>query len=141
MGKDKALTLALEALKWCHGGEPCGTAEAITAIKEALAQPEQEPWATREDFYCELNRRVERMRKEMEIKTVTMRCKEYDIALPIIEAHFGHVFVGQVFKPPQRPWVGLDHDELIERANQEECASVFSKGAIWGAARLREKNA
>ena len=43
--------------------------------------------------------------------------------------------------PPQRPWVGLDHDELIERANQEECASVFSKGAIWGAARLREKNA
>lgn len=42
---------------------------------------------------------------------------------------------------PPRPWVGLDHDELIERANQEECASVFSKGAIWGAARLREKNA
>jgi choline kinase len=43
----------------------------------------------------------------------------------------------QVYK---KPWVGLDHDELIERANQEECASVFSKGAIWGAARLREKN-
>lgn len=42
---------------------------------------------------------------------------------------------------PERPWAGLDHDELIERANQEECASVFSKGAIWGAARLREKNA
>ena len=76
-----------------------------------LPEQEQEPWATREDFYCELNRRVERMRKEMEIKTVTMRCKEYDIALPIIEAHFGHVFVGQVFKPPQRPWVGLTEEE------------------------------
>jgi hypothetical protein len=44
-------------------------------------------------------------------------------------------------QPDERPWVGLDYDELIERANQEECASVFSRGAIWGAARLREKNA
>ena len=35
----EALELALEALEWCHGGEPCGTAEAITAIKAALAQP------------------------------------------------------------------------------------------------------
>ena len=40
----EALKLALEALEWCHGGEPCGTAEAITAIKEALAQT-QEPVA------------------------------------------------------------------------------------------------
>ena len=38
----EALKLALEALEWCHGGEPCGTAEAITAIKAALAQ--QKPW-------------------------------------------------------------------------------------------------
>ena len=41
----QAMKMALEALKWCHGGEPCGTAEAITAIEEALAQPEQEPVA------------------------------------------------------------------------------------------------
>jgi len=34
----EALKLALEALEWCHGGEPCGTGEAITAIKAALAQ-------------------------------------------------------------------------------------------------------
>lgn len=39
----EAMKLALEALKWCHGGEPCGTAEAITALEKALAQPEQEP--------------------------------------------------------------------------------------------------
>ena len=113
MTKDEALKLALEALEYASTGNrrPEIIGPAITDIKEALAQPEQEPWATREDFYCELNRRVERMRKEMEIKTVTMRCKEYDIALPIIEAHFGHVFVGQVFKPPQRPWVGLTEEE------------------------------
>lgn len=33
----EAMKLALEALEWCHGGEPCGTAEAITALREALA--------------------------------------------------------------------------------------------------------
>ena len=100
--------------------------------------PEQEPvaWATREDFYCELNRRVERMRKEMEIKTVTMRCKEYDIALPIIEAHSGHVFVGQVFKPPQRPWVGLtDREKMMCRSYDIDEAIANTE------AKLKEKNA
>ena len=31
------LQLVLNALKWCHGGEPCGTAEAIAVIEKALA--------------------------------------------------------------------------------------------------------
>jgi len=44
MTKDE-LKLVLEALKWCHGGEPCGTAEAIAVVEKALAQPEQEPVA------------------------------------------------------------------------------------------------
>ena len=39
------LKMVLEALKWCHGGEPCGTAEAIAVVEKALAQPEQEPVA------------------------------------------------------------------------------------------------
>ena len=34
----EAMKLALEALEWCHGGEPCGTAEAITALREALEE-------------------------------------------------------------------------------------------------------
>lgn len=37
MTKDE-LKLVLEALKWCHGGEPCGTAEAIAVVEKALAQ-------------------------------------------------------------------------------------------------------
>ena len=47
MTKDEALKLALEALQWNWGGEPLPTLElqAINAIKEALAQPEQEPVA------------------------------------------------------------------------------------------------
>jgi len=41
--KQDDLKLVLDALKWCHGGEPCGTAQAITVVEKALAQPEQEP--------------------------------------------------------------------------------------------------
>lgn len=32
------LKLVLDALKFCHGGEPCGTAEAIAVVEKALAQ-------------------------------------------------------------------------------------------------------
>ena len=32
------LNLVLDALKFCHGGEPCGTAEAIAVVEKALTQ-------------------------------------------------------------------------------------------------------
>ena len=35
------LNLVLDALNFCHGGEPCGTAEAIAVVEKALTQPEQ----------------------------------------------------------------------------------------------------
>jgi len=43
--KQDDLKLVLDALKWCHGGEPCGTAQAIAVVEKALAQPKQEPVA------------------------------------------------------------------------------------------------
>ena len=36
--KQDDLNLVLDALKFCHGGEPCGTAEAIAVVEKALAQ-------------------------------------------------------------------------------------------------------
>ena len=110
-----------EVLKYLQAGaivpvDMKTTTLLVNALREALAQPAQESaaWATKEDFYRELDRRVERMRKEMEIKTVTMRCKDYDVALPIIDTAFGHVLVGQVSTPPQRTWVGLTAQEAAE---------------------------
>ena len=43
MTKDEALKLALEAFDSMIGRKPERVEQAITAIKEALAQPEQEP--------------------------------------------------------------------------------------------------
>jgi hypothetical protein len=76
-----------------------------TILRQAIEQAQkQEPvaWATREDFYRELDRTVNRMRQQMEIKGVVMRCADYDVALPIIDIREGHVLVGQVTSPPQR---------------------------------------
>jgi hypothetical protein len=116
--------------------------ETITALKEALAQPEQEPvaWATREDFYRELDRLVNRMRQQMEIKSVIMRCKDYDVALPIIYTDFGRVLVGQVSIPPQRTWVGLTDEEHI--ALHDKFVDTDCYGLLIDAteAKLKEKN-
>ena len=46
----EALKLALEALQNPWKAGPDGVADAITAIKEALAQPEQEPVAWIDEF-------------------------------------------------------------------------------------------
>ena len=108
-------------------------------LRAALAQPEQEPWATREDFYLELDRRVERIREEMEIKTVSMRCKDYDIALQIIDMHFGHVIVGQVSTTPKRPWVGLTDEEYQEVLIEHDGGGLILFYHLIEA-RLREKN-
>ena len=91
MIKDEALKLALEALEeaWYHVGtfQPTEKAidlydEARTAIKEALAQPEQEPVAW-EQFYP-------------------------DIGKPQIAIN--PEIVGYV--APQRTWVGLTDEEI-----------------------------
>ena len=106
------------------------------------AQPAQEPvaWLTREDFYRELDRRVERMRKEMEIKTVTMRCKKYDLALNIVDMYGGHIVVGQVSFPPQRPWVGLTKEDMPAGENPMFDYEYFIKGMVFAATILKEKN-
>ncbi len=113
--------------------------DAITALRAALAQQEQavrdvlttgtgvllggerigpasmykqqEPvaWSTRERFYEALDRAVENVRQEMRIKTVTMRSKDHDVALPIIDAYSGHVLVGS---PPRREWQGLTTQDI-----------------------------
>jgi hypothetical protein len=114
----EALKLALEALEMYLNMDTMDESylleidfapKAITALKEALAQ-EQEPvaYATKEYFHRELERRLKHIREEMKIKSVTMRCKDYDIALPIIDTDFGRVLVGQVSIPPQRKPLTLE---------------------------------
>ena len=82
MTKDEALKLALEAFDSMIGRKPERVEQAITAIREALAQPEQEPVAW-EQFYP-------------------------DIGKPQIA--FNAEVIGYV--APQRTWVGLTNEEI-----------------------------
>jgi hypothetical protein len=116
-----------------------------TRIKDAEPvfahpQPKQEPvaWATREDFYRELDRSVSRMRQQMEIKAVLMRCKNYDLALPIIDIREGYVLVGQVTQS-KREWVGLTDDKELWEMWVESPSDVL-RFAHAIEAKLREKN-
>ena len=141
MTKDEALKLALETLECWQRNEDCNEpmSKILESIKEALAQQEPVAWATREDFYRELDRKVERMRKEMEIKTVTMRCKDYDVALNIVDMYGGHVVVGQVSFTPQREWIGLTEEQFLKAARLAEDGNylvAFQRIHQW----LREKN-
>ena len=141
MTKDEALKLALETLECWQRNEDCNEpmSKILESIKEALAQQEPVAWATREDFYRELDRKVERMRNEMEIKTVTMRCKDYDVALNIVDMYGGHVVVGQVSFTPQREWIGLTEEQFLKAARLAEDGNylvAFQRIHQW----LREKN-
>ena len=91
----EALKLALEALTY-SGLKPEGTCDvdkaAITAIKEALAQPEQEPVA-----YCYVQ------------KGTSVDILTFDDAPD--DAVDGTIFPLYT-TPPKRPWVGLTDEEI-----------------------------
>ena len=136
MTKDEALKLALEALKTLHdenmdyltrnklGGEnnQCMVfaREAITAIKEALAQPEQGPVAW--------------------ISTGPARMIHWTADKPA----YGDDWVPLYTTPPQREFVGLTDEEIDQgllRSNHAlQTAGAWRDGVEWATKQLKEKN-
>jgi hypothetical protein len=109
--KDEALKLALEALQWNWGGEPLPTLElkAINAIKEALAQPEQEPVA-----WAGFNERGEC--REIVTRDVRKTIPYYPTEgmTPLYAI------------PPRREWVGLTEEEYKNiRYGSDESGELY----------------
>ena len=131
MTKDEALKLALEALRLCTnvGMIPMylqANQTAITAIKEALAQPEQEPVAT--DW--------ERIARVQNAKLMAM-CNEaggFEKLCEVMDKY-------EQATPPQRTWVGLTDEEV-----DDFLSALWPVGAGAGEllraieAKLKEKN-
>ena len=130
----QALELALEALQFAlHIGFPESSESqikkgekayqqhraAITAIKEALAQPEQEPVATLDDL-------------EQEIYENTRQFVSHDVMEWMLKRYYT--------TPPQRTWVGLTDEEIKEGESKEEQGYRFIQGALWAEAKLKDKN-
>jgi hypothetical protein len=132
MTKDEALKLALEALKQIDEAMPFPVAKlAQKVIKEALAQPEQEPlkyWNAVEGW----------------------------VKIDEVREHFDSVGCGTIYKtagegreplyttPPQRTWVGLTEKDICEAAvkSQEGISPRDDtlRFAIAIEAKLKEKN-
>ena len=98
MTKDEALKLAMEAMEITGGFDV-----EINAIKEALAQPEQEPVTTVED------------------NSQQWKGMDGAIAFHLIERHADgwndiRKMMGEWLSAntPQRTWVGLTNDELTD---------------------------
>ena len=116
----EVLKQMVEALEWCHGGEPIGTAEAIQAGKQAIAELEsQEPFA-----YVNVEmRRLEFATDYVKWDTPTT------IKLDKIPL-YTHL--------PQRTWVGLTDDEHCDIWYKESLDWMEYGKAI--EAKLKQKN-
>jgi hypothetical protein len=116
MTKDEALKLALEALQNPWKAGPDGVADAIIAIKEALAQPEQEP--------------VAHMNQNGVVRKVGY------------EWGPNNTFTALYTSPPaQRTWVGLTDDEISLIV--ADCSLVSPSDHYFAyaiEAKLKEKN-
>lgn len=103
----QALELALEALTYIYTETTADEDElidkAITAIKKALAQPEQEPVATVES--------VATVVSESGNQEVTMSWW-HEPALPVGIKLYTAPPQGIYYTPPRRTWVGLTPDDF-----------------------------
>ena len=123
----EALKLALEALKWNWGGEPLPTLEleAITAIEQALALPEQEPAAW-------LHTKIEGVAVPHRPADLDKHPDRWEALYktpppcPTCEALARTVMLDQTYHDnisPQRTWVGLT-DEEIDRLWSQSLADT-----------------
>jgi hypothetical protein len=119
MTKDEALKLALEALESKYivncGAWRVQQDKAITAIKEALAQPEHEPVGKFAKFTDGILREV----------------TDGSAGVPLYTS------------PPQRTWVGLTDEEAQQTFAKHNCTiSTHLAGILARAieAKLKEKN-
>ena len=90
------------------------------AIKEALAQPEQEPVAVY--GYCPQCGAKGVMRERR--PNGNDKCAN------------GHTYPSNTSTPPQRTWVGLTKEQLATT----DWSADFRAGALWAEAKLKEKN-
>lgn len=126
--------------------------EAITAIKEVLAQPEQEPvaWQTMEAKYPTLEKLDIRMGDGSILCSVWPQ-SDGDLwwegsgtGEKFIDPKYANVTHWRVHSdttPPQRTWVGLTDDEIAQGCKESWVTEQAWQSAVWWAEeKLKEKN-
>ena len=159
----EALKLALEALtiQSDRVTEIGKQREAITAIKEALAQPEQEPFFTEANGFPQ--EFVSKDRQKQAIISMTEQCAalvwERDELQKQVWLYEKNGVTCQTYRhkveqscsecnvqmnyttPPQRTWVGLTDEEIAQGCKESWVTEQAWQSAVWWAeAKLKEKN-
>jgi hypothetical protein len=144
----EVLKQMVEVLEWCHVGEPIGTAEAIKAGKQAIAELEsQEPVAWVAEDVCEgqyIDGRPRKIWWECEKGVGTafyahppqrtepkVCCQEYDTCLEPCTPRGTHL--------AQRTWVGLTNEEIVKIVNANTSKGLWLMAKAIEA-KLKEKN-
>ena len=139
--KDKALRMALAALEWDYVGDKHQRkqCEAITAIREVLAQPEQESVKFNCTVVDDDNPNGVPLSKWFRQPEREPFC--YHDGRNIVGKEFADhsdVFPLYTSPPPRKPWVGLtdeDKSELDEKYGDDMLAHLDAIEA-----KLKEKN-
>ena len=174
MTKDEALKLALEVLKsqivWFSTDTMIGksmrqkTEKAITALEEALAQPEPMAiehclWARNENTPCphttppqrkpdnEAYTALEQALTRLQKRYGELEAKVAAQPEPMAIEHCLWARNGNTPCPhttsPQRTWVGLESEEIRKAKHHIVDGAYhysFKQGAEWADAKLKEKN-
>jgi len=125
------LKLVLDALKWCHGGEPCGTAQAIAVVEKALAQPHE---TTLKEFNQQIhddpNYHIWVKEREDVFKP------EFD-ALQMLANDNQRMAKIIAELDAKRTWVGLTDEEISELSKGHIVRSTYARAIE---AKLKDKN-
>jgi hypothetical protein len=157
----EVLKQMVEALEWCHGGEPIGTAEAIKAGKQAIAELErQEPvaWmdADGNTFPFVWNVGVQQGSKYLdetltplytyppqrtEQDPVAWLCKPDEnglFGLPTPDKGCKDCF--PVYRQSQRTWVGLAAEDRLTAKYMQDAPDGIEAVIDYLEAKLKQKN-
>jgi hypothetical protein len=135
MTKDEALRLALEALEmFCEHGAILRPIETRDAIKEALAQTEQDGKCK----HCTDGCPACDARKLPEQEPVAVQ--EGDVGI----IRYADISVGKIIHnspSTQRTWLGLTGEEIeASKPTRSNDAVVWELAVEWAEAKLKEKN-
>lgn len=135
------LTLVLDALKFCHGGEPCGTAEAIAVVEKALAN------VATNDTSKEYVDEMQKQRHEQE--PVAWKLPDKNVVFwedtKEVDEYHGFEPTIPLYPHPQRTWVGLTAGEILDTLISVDektvrLPSMLGQFACAIEAKLKEKN-
>lgn len=130
---EQAARQALEALQLCANGEDDTmlTREALSALREALEQPKQEPfeyWNVVEGWA-----KIDEVREHFDsvgCGTIYKTAGEGRVPLAIAQP-----------KEPKREWVGLTEEEIQQGLKKSWVTEQAFESAVWWAEqKLKEKN-